>query len=133
MVLSHGRSTSQPRSLREKCVKKGIYSSILDRFQTDEVFHANQLQHNWTKEMVRIFGLLRCNIFGTIRNKWKEDSKKKKTSRLPSNVTSFRKHEQRKQVRFKNQKDVTIAARIWTQRSSTGLNGSLTIGNGTSR
>ena len=30
--------------------KKGIYTSILDRFQNGEVFHASQLQHNWTKE-----------------------------------------------------------------------------------
>ena len=30
--------------------KKGIYTSTLDRFQNDEVFHASQLQHNWTKE-----------------------------------------------------------------------------------
>ena len=33
-----------------KIHKKGIYTSILDRFQKDEVFHATQLQHNWTKE-----------------------------------------------------------------------------------
>ena len=30
--------------------RKGIFSSILDRFQNDEVFHASRLQHNWTKE-----------------------------------------------------------------------------------
>ena len=30
--------------------KKGIYTSILDRFQNDEVFHASQLRHSWTKE-----------------------------------------------------------------------------------
>ena len=30
--------------------KKGIFSLILDRVQNDEVFHASQLQHNWTKE-----------------------------------------------------------------------------------
>ena len=30
--------------------KKGICTSILDRFQNDEVFHASQLQHNWTEE-----------------------------------------------------------------------------------
>ena len=33
-----------------KINKKGIHSSIHDRFQNDEVFHASQLQHNWTKE-----------------------------------------------------------------------------------
>ena len=26
--------------------KKEIYTSILDRFQNEEVFHASQLQHN---------------------------------------------------------------------------------------
>ena len=30
--------------------KKVIYTSIRDRFQNDEVFHAIQLQHNWTEE-----------------------------------------------------------------------------------
>ena len=30
--------------------KKEIFTSILDRFQNDEVFHARQLQHNWTEE-----------------------------------------------------------------------------------
>ena len=33
-----------------KINKKGTYSSILDRFQNGEVFHASQLQHNWTEE-----------------------------------------------------------------------------------
>ena len=30
--------------------KNGIHTSILDRFQNDEVFHASQLQQNWTEE-----------------------------------------------------------------------------------
>ena len=38
------------KELMRKIGKKGIYSSIYDRFQNDEVFHASQLQHNWTKE-----------------------------------------------------------------------------------
>ena len=33
-----------------KINKKRIKTSILDRFQNDEVFHASQLQHNWTEE-----------------------------------------------------------------------------------
>ena len=41
---------SLAKEFMRKIVEKGIYSSILDRFQTDEVFHASQLQHNWTKE-----------------------------------------------------------------------------------
>ena len=41
--------------------------------------------------------------------------------------------ETKKQVRFKNQEDDTVTVRIWTRKSSTGLHGSLTIGNGTSR
>ena len=40
-----------------KINKKGIYTSILDRFQNNEIFHASQLQNSWTKRMVRIFGL----------------------------------------------------------------------------
>ena len=92
MVLSHGKSTtSEPRSSCEKLVRKGTYSSILDRSQNDEVLHASQLQHNWTKEWreyldyIRTIDIshktlldnwndtLRCIIFGMIRNKWKED------------------------------------------------------------
>ena len=38
------------KELMRKIKRKGIKSSILDRFQNDEVFHANQQQHNWTKE-----------------------------------------------------------------------------------
>ena len=38
------------KELMRKINKNGIYTSILDRFQNDDVFHASQLQHNWTKE-----------------------------------------------------------------------------------
>ena len=38
------------KQFMRKINKKKIYTSILDRFQNDEVFHASQLQHNWTKE-----------------------------------------------------------------------------------
>ena len=87
MVYSRGRSImSLP-----KIHKKGIYTSILDRFKNDEVFHASELQHKWTKEWCEIWiaseqlifrtkllqnnwnGALRCIIFGATRIKWKED------------------------------------------------------------
>ena len=38
------------KEFMRKINRKGIYTSIPDRFQNDEVFHASQLQHNWTKE-----------------------------------------------------------------------------------
>ena len=36
------------KEFMRKIHKKGIYTSILDRFKNDEVFHASQLQHSWT-------------------------------------------------------------------------------------
>ena len=42
-----------------KIGKKGIYSSILDRFQNDEVFHADQLKHNWTKQWCEYLDYIR--------------------------------------------------------------------------
>ena len=42
-----------------KINKKGTYSSILDRFQNDEVSHASQLQHNWTKEWCEYLDYIR--------------------------------------------------------------------------
>ena len=51
MMFSHGRSIIYiAKAFVRKIHKKGNYTSILDRFQNDEVFHASQLQHNWTKE-----------------------------------------------------------------------------------
>ena len=44
------KASSYCQRVYEKDQQKGIFSSILDRFQNDEVFHASQLQHNWTKE-----------------------------------------------------------------------------------
>ena len=72
-----------------------ICTSILDRCQNDEVFHASQLQHNWTKAWCEYLDYVttidishtasperyaalhhfrydRCIIFGTIRNKWRK-------------------------------------------------------------
>ena len=39
--------------------ERNLYSSIHDRFQNDDVFHASQLQHNWTKD--------RCEYLDYIR------------------------------------------------------------------
>ena len=40
--------------------ERGKFTSILDRFKNDEVFHASQLKHNWT-EMVQIFRIREDN------------------------------------------------------------------------
>ena len=37
-------------------IKQGIYTSILARFQNDEVFHTSQLQHQWTEEWCEYLG-----------------------------------------------------------------------------
>ena len=42
------------KEFMRKIVKKGIYSSILDRFQIDEVFHAS-----WTKEWCEYLDYIR--------------------------------------------------------------------------
>ena len=47
------------KELMRKIGKRGIYSSIHDRFQNDEVFHASQLQHNWTKEWCEYLDYIR--------------------------------------------------------------------------
>ena len=52
---SHGAQPWQKhqflaKEFMRKIHKKGMYTSILDRLQNDEVFHASQLQHKWTKE-----------------------------------------------------------------------------------
>ena len=92
MVLSHGKRH--------------------DRFQNDEVFHASQLQHNWTKEWceyldyirtIDIFaqslsgtvGTIRYIVSFSVRSETNGNRSYKKPSRLPSNYTSYRKHEQR--------------------------------------
>ena len=42
-----------------KIHKKGMKTSILDRLQNDEVFHASHLQQNWTKEWCECLGCIR--------------------------------------------------------------------------
>ena len=128
------------KEFMRKIGKKGIYSSILDRFQNYEVFHASQLQHNWTKEWCEYWDFSEQSIFRTKPPEHLEryatwyhfryDPKHMERGPIKSRPDY---HQTKKQVRFKNQTDVTITPRIWTQRSSTGLNVSLTIGNGTSR
>ena len=51
MVFSHSKKHHNiPKEFLRKIHKKRICTSILDRFQNDEVFHVGQLQHNWTTE-----------------------------------------------------------------------------------
>ena len=40
----------EAKEFMRKITQKGKYTSILDRFRNDDVFHANQRQHNWTEE-----------------------------------------------------------------------------------
>ena len=42
-----------------KITQKGKYTSILDRFQNEEVFHASQRQHNWTEEWCKYLDCVR--------------------------------------------------------------------------
>ena len=83
-----------------------LYSSILDRFQI-EVFHARQLQHNWTKEcceyldyirtidifaqsLSRIIGTIRYVVSFSVRPETNGERTHKKPSRLPLNYTNHR-------------------------------------------
>ena len=40
------------KEFMRKINKNRIFTSILDRFQNDEVFHESQLQHNWTLDYI---------------------------------------------------------------------------------
>ena len=63
------------KEFMRKIHDKEIYTSILARFQNDEVFHTSQLQHNWTKEWCEKLDYIRTidishnasNTIGTIR------------------------------------------------------------------
>ena len=100
------------KELMRKIGKKGIYSSILDRFQYDEVFSCKPATTQLDERMVRIFGLHQNNRYfahsisrtiGTrryvvsfsVRSETNGKRTHKKPSRLPPNYTSDRKHEQR--------------------------------------
>ena len=57
MLLIRGNSIfTKPKNLSAKIKAKGIYTSILDRFQNDEKIHASQPEHNnWTEERSHFF------------------------------------------------------------------------------
>ena len=139
--------------LSEKAVKKIHKACNCELYETQQRTHTSQSQRcyshieagfpvcpcggqrNMSEEMqssIRqkikqlITDALRYVVSFSVRSETNGKKTHKKPSRLPSNYTSYPKHEQ-KQVRFKNQIDVTITARIWTERSSTGIYGSLTI------
>ena len=44
---------------KDQTKTKGTYTSILARFQNDEVFHTSQLQHKWTEEWCEYLGCVR--------------------------------------------------------------------------
>ena len=79
------------KEFMRKINKKGTYSSILDRFQNDEVFHASQLQHNWTKEWCEYLDYIRT-IFCTkqLQNNWND---------TPHFLYHFRYHPQQMETR----------------------------------
>ena len=94
-----------------KINKKGICTSILDRFQMIKYFMQASCNMTGQKNGANIWitseqsilrttplqdkwnDTQRCVIFGTIRNKWKEDPKK--PSSLSSNNTGYCQDEQR--------------------------------------
>ena len=132
-----------------KIHKQVIFTSILDRFQNDEIFHANQLQHNWTKEWCEYLDYIRT--IDITHNASPEQLKRyaalyhfrydpKQMEKGPQKRRPDYHQTTRAIVSMNKEAGQTqereyeiIIARIWTQRSSTGLCGSHTIGNGTSR
>ena len=89
-----------------KIHKKGMFSSILDRSQNDEIFHASQQQHYWTKEWCEYLDYFRIidishkaspeqlERYATLYHfpydpKQMERGPIKKPSRLPTNYTSL--------------------------------------------
>ena len=84
------------KEFMRKINKKGIYTSILDRFQNDEVFHASQLQDNWTKEWCeylennryfaqcpsRTTETIRCVVSFSVRSETSGERPYEKSSRL---------------------------------------------------
>ena len=60
MVFSRGKSIiTLPNSLWERSTKRESTRRFFYRFQNFEVFHASQLQHNWTKEWCEYFDYVR--------------------------------------------------------------------------
>ena len=69
MVTTHGRwiikkAIDAKRGVLERCK----YTSILDRWQKDEVYRASQLVHGWTDEWVKYLDVERR------RGEWEEDT-----------------------------------------------------------
>ena len=138
------------KEFMRKIHNKGIYTSILDRFQNDEVLHASQLQHNWTKEWCEYLDDIRTidishkaspeqlERYATLYH-FRNDPKQmergpiKKPSRLPSNYTNYRKHEQRSRSDSRIKKTTQLPRLSGPREALLALYGSLTIGNGTSR
>ena len=152
MVSSRGKSIIiLPKSFWKRSTKREFIRRFLTAFRTMKYFM--QASSNITgRKMVRIFGLHQNNRYisqslsrtiGTIRYVVSflvrsDDPKQMERGPIKSRpdyhqttraIVSMHKEA----GQFKNQKDVTMIARIWTQRSSTGLYGSHTIGNDTSR
>ena len=50
---------SEAKEFMSNITQKGKYTSILDRFQNDEVFHASQRQHNCTEEWCKYLDYVR--------------------------------------------------------------------------
>ena len=100
------------KEFMRKIHKKGIYTSILDRIQNGEVFHASQLQYDWTKEWCEYLDYVRTidithnaspeqvERYAALYHfrydpKQMEKGPFKKSSRLSSNNTGCCQHEQR--------------------------------------
>ena len=123
------------KEIMRKIHKKGIHTSILDRFQNDEVSHASQLRHNWTKEC--------CEYLDHIRTI--DISHKASPEQLERYVTMYHFRYDPKQMdrghiksrpdyktaraivsvnkeagQIQESKRRKITANTWTQRSSTG-------------
>ena len=49
------------KGFMRKITQKGKYTSILDRFQNDDVFHSSQRQHNWTEESSKYLDYVRTS------------------------------------------------------------------------
>ena len=47
------------KEFMRKIKQKGIFTSIPDRFQIDEVFHESHLEHNWTEEWCKYLDYIR--------------------------------------------------------------------------
>ena len=139
MVLIGGKSiTSLPQGYIRKIGEKVIHQFLI-AFKNYKAFHESQRQDTWTKESCECLDYIRTIVIphttipkqlerhATLyHSRYDPKQRKEDLERCPDYHQTTRAIETLKQVRFKNQKDVTITARIWIQRSSTGLCNSLT-------